>query len=122
MLKALFKLVVLAIAILILLQLEYNGRKIQTYVVEYFKSLKGKKEVVYIQEEPSESKAIPSKDVQTKKLINKKTMVEKKTPVSKKTADKVKTEVKKVKIIKQKADDQPDITDEDRKELQQILE
>ena len=141
MLKALFKLVVLAIAVLILLQLEYNGRKIQTYVVEYFKSLRGKKEIVYIKEEPSDNKATENKNVENK-VTNKKTTEKKATAdekvVDKKHADAVKknadsekkkihkdkknAEVKKIKMVKEKADDQPDITDADRKELQQILE
>ncbi|MEI6093281.1 MAG: hypothetical protein WCQ47_06320 [bacterium] len=141
MFRAFFKLVVLAIAVLILLQLEYNGRKIQTYVVEYFKSLRGKKEIVYIKEEPSDNKTTEDKKVESKvtnkKTTDKKEMASEKTidkkhaAASKKTIDSEKkkihkdkknTEVKKVKMVKEKADDQPDITDADRKELQQILE
>jgi len=128
MLSAFFKIIVFVIVILILLQLEYNGRKLQTYVVEYAKSLRGQKETIYIQEDPSEKKAIQEKQAATEKKVtatekkvDKKT--EKKTvkQAAKKTTEPSSTEPKKIKIIKQKADDQPEVTDEDRKELQQIL-
>ncbi|MCX6111836.1 MAG: hypothetical protein NTY22_00910 [Proteobacteria bacterium] len=115
MLKFLFKLIVLIIVILILLQLEYKGRKLQTYVMEYFKSLKGHKEIMYIQEEPTEKKTVPVKQTVTEKKI---IVPEKKTV---KHIPKKATEPKKIKMIKQKADDQPEVTEEDRQELQQIL-
>jgi hypothetical protein len=125
MLSFLFKLVVTLIVILILLQLEYNGRKIQTYVTEYFKSLKGQKETVYIQEDPVEKKAVPEKQaVAEKKDIahEKKVVSPKKKIVEKKSVEKTTAEPKKIKIVKQKADDQPEVTEEDRKELQQMLQ
>ena len=141
MLSAFFKLIVLVIVVLILLQLEYNGRKLQTYVVEYVKSLKGQKETVYIQEEPGKKAEQEKQTVMEKKVVApdkkpiEKKAVEKKAvkqaPKKESGANKVMgkkpdkqspAEPKKIKIIKQKADDQPEVTEEDRKELQQILQ
>ena len=104
MLSAFFKIIVFVIVILILLQLEYNGRKLQTYVVEYAKSLRGQKETVYIQEDPSEKKAIQEKQAATEKKLEKKAekKTEKKTvkQAAKKTTEPSSTEPKKIKHLR----------------------
>jgi hypothetical protein len=102
MMNALFKIVVAIIVVLILLQLEYNGRKLQTYVVEYFKSLKGQKEVIYIQEDEQKPET-------GKKAVKGK-------------AKAAAPEEKKIKIIRQKGNDQPDVSEKDRKELEQVFQ
>jgi hypothetical protein len=102
MMNAVFKIVVAIIIVLILLQLEYNGRKLQTYVVEYFKSLKGQKEVIYIQEDEQKPEAGRK--------------------AGKGKAKTVAPEEKKVRIIRQKGNDQPDVSEKDRKELEQMLQ
>ena len=131
MLSALFKIIVFVIVVLILLQLEYNGRKLQTYVIEYAKSLKGQKETVYIQEEPGKKAEQEKQTVTEKKVIAPEKKPIKQATKKEKGASKVMgkqpdkqspEEPKKIKIVKQKADDQPEVTDEDRKELQQILQ
>ncbi|MEI6080084.1 MAG: hypothetical protein WCQ53_05580 [bacterium] len=119
MLKAFFKMAVAAIIILIVLQLEYNGRKLHTYVSEYFKSLKGKKETVYIQEEQTEQKAAPEK--QTEKQAVKQPVKSKAAKVLKQAPAQT-AGSKKIKMVKEKADEQPEVSDQDRKALQQMLE
>lgn len=98
-----FKLVLVAVVVLLILQAEYKGRKLKTYVVEYYKSLTAKNEVV-------EEEEIPTTDA----LKGVKKEVKKSEPAKK--------EVKEHKKIKQEKSDAVDIPDEDRQELQDMLE
>lgn len=99
----LFKLVLVAIVVLLVLQAEYKGRKLKTYVVEYYKSLTAKNEVVEEEEVPA-TDALKGVKKETKK------------------AEPVKKEVKEHKKVKQDKSDAVDIPDEDREQLQDLLE
>lgn len=95
----LIKLVLVAIVVLLILQAEYKGRKLKTYVVEYYKSLTAGKEVV--EEEVPATDALKGVKKGTKKTV----------PVK-----------KEVKEHKRARSDSVDIPDEDRQELQDMLE
>jgi hypothetical protein len=96
MFNFLFKLVVLVIVLLVLSQLEYKGRKLQTYAEELIKSVKGKKGVVYIEENIQDLKELKSKGSKPAKKM--------------------------IKIVKEPEDGYTEITEEDRKELMNVFE
>jgi hypothetical protein len=100
----LFKLILVAIVVLLVLQAEYKGRKLKTYVVEYYKSLTAKNEVVEEEEEVPATDALKGVKKETKRTAP------------------VKAVVKEHKKVKQVKSDAVDIPDEDRQELQDMLE
>lgn len=102
MFNFLFKLVFLVVVLLVLSQLEYKGRKLQTYAEELVKSIKGKKGVVYIEENIQDLKSKrPSDGVITN---------------SKKPPKKM------VRIVKEPENGHTEISEEDRQELMNVFE
>jgi predicted choloylglycine hydrolase len=96
MFNFLFKLVLLIIVLFVLSQLEYKGRKLQTYAEEFIKSYRSKKGVVYIEENIKELKSIKSESKPATKKI--------------------------IKIVKEPENGYEEITEEDREELMNVFE
>ncbi len=98
----LFKLVLVAIVVVLILQAEYKGRKLKTYVMEYIKSLTSTAEVAEEEVPPTDAlKPIKKQE---------------------KVVSPVKKEVQEHKKVKQPKSDAVDIPEEDRAELQDLLE
>jgi len=102
----LFKLLIAALVVLLILQAEYRGRKLKTYVAEYFKSMTASSDAEMEDEVPADD-ALKSVKKDTKKV----------EPV-KQEAIKHKKQVK----VKKVKPDIVDIPEEDREQLQDLLE
>jgi len=97
MFNFLFKLVVLIVVLFIISQLEYKGRKVQTYAEELIKSIKGKKGVIYIEEEKTSrsSEGVFKKKPRARRKV--------------------------IKIVKEPEGDYQEETEEDRMELMNVF-
>ena len=104
----LFKLLIASLVVLLILQAEYRGRKLKTYVSEYFKSMLASSDTEMEETSPTNDALKP-----VKKEI-------KKAEPAKQEVKEPKKEVK-AKVKKEKPD-VVDIPDEDREELQNLLE
>ena len=112
----LFKLLITVLVVLLILQAEYKGRKLKTYVAEYFKSMLASSDTE-MSETPVRD-AVKSAEQKVEQGL-KKIEPAKQQPVkqeAKEPKKEVKTKVKKVKS------DAVDIPDEDRAQLQDLLE
>lgn len=101
----LFKLLIAALIVLLILQAEYRGRKLKTYVAEYFKSMMASNETEMEEETPADDALKP---------------VKKDAKKSEPVKQEVKQTKKAVKVKKAKSD-AVDIPEEDREQLQDLL-
>jgi len=108
----LFKLLIAVLVVLLVLQAEYKGRKLKTYVAEYFKSMIASSEVEMEDKTPVNDALKPAKK-DVKKPEATKPEVKEPKPEARAKA--------KVKVKKEKSDT-VDIPDEDRVQLQDLLE
>ena len=100
MLNFLFKLAVLIVVLFVVSQLEYKGRKVQTYAEELFKSSKGQKGIIYIEEERIDTRHAKPSEAHTPKVIKKRT----------------------IKLVKEPENGYQEISEQDRKELMDVFE
>lgn len=105
----LFKLLIVVLVVLLILQAEYKGRKLKTYASEYFKSMFASSE--------TEMEEVPSDDA----LKAVKPQIKKETKKSEPVKQEVTQPKKEVEVKKTKSDT-TDIPDEDRAQLQDLLE
>ncbi len=97
----LFKLLIATLIVLLILQAEYRGRKLKTYVSEYLKSMVASNETEMEEEAPTDDALKPVKKSEPAK-------------------QEVKRTKKAVKVKKVKSD-AVDIPEEDREQLQDLL-
>jgi len=74
--KLFIKIIIVLIAIIIISQLEYKGRKIQTYIEEYIRSLNTKEEPVITPEIKEENNAQEKAQAQPNQVKKKSTNVD----------------------------------------------
>ncbi|HOW17346.1 MAG TPA: hypothetical protein PK443_06485 [bacterium] len=74
--KLFIKIIIVLIAIIIISQLEYKGRKIQTYIEEYIRSLNTKEEPVVVPEIREENNAQEKVQAQPDQVKKKSTNVD----------------------------------------------
>jgi len=110
----LFKLLIAVVVVLLILQAEYKGRKLKTYVAEYFKSMLASNDTEM-------EEVAPVKKDEVKKEVKKAPKKDVKKPESVKQEVKEPQKEVKAKGKKEKSD-AVDIPDEDREQLQDLLE
>ena len=106
----LFKLLLVVVVILLILQAEYKGRKLKTYVLEYAKSLVASGDTS-VEDDSMDEQSEPEKKIETKKIEKAQKKVQTTAPA-----------VKEHKKGKKAKSDKVDIPDEDREQLQNLLD